>query len=89
MPTCPYCGTRDKCPARDSCGPCDQPIKTPPILSSKPPVRRDTSRWPRRERIAITRISHRHHPEGRLETFVVWRSTIKARATPFAGRTTY
>jgi hypothetical protein len=84
--TCPYCGTRDKRPGRDSCGPCEQPVKTRARRPRKAAVLRDRERWPRRERFVIQR---RHQTTGQVETLVQWRSTIKARSAPFAGRTHY
>ena len=83
---CPWCGVRDRRPGRDSCGPCDQPIKAPNVRTSKPAVRRDRIAWPRRERIVISR---RHQTTGEVEVLVQWRSTIKARKALFGGRTNY
>lgn len=83
---CPHCGYRDRKPGRDSCGPCEQPIKAPNVRTSKPAIRRSTDDWPRRERIVIQR---RHQTTGEVETLVQWRSTIKARKALFGGRTNY
>ena len=84
--TCPYCGERDKRPGRDSCAPCDQPIRPGNRGPRKAAILRDRERWPRRQRLVVQR---RHQSTGEVETVVQWRSTIKARSAPFAGRTTY